>query len=203
MTEGFTITMCWRTPSSWQRDSPVTMLKSIILLIEGFTMCMLKSIFLLSEGFTMTLCWKAPSSLIEGYTKNFTSSHWGITAKHCCPLPFIFFNKKELHAAAFSYLHCCVKTHFFALLCFSFLPSRCCLFLCIAVHTHNHRLCHPWIFICCCVASAICTVAAFCFIILLCAHTLTLYSPLLAHREKSSSRCFALHSPHNKTTKKN
>lgn len=40
--------------------------------------------------------------------------------------------------------------------------------------------------------------AVFCFIILLCAHTLTLYSPLLAHREKSSSRCFALHSPHNK-----
>jgi len=86
----------------------------------------------------------------------------------------------------FFYICCCPKS------------SSCCLFLCTAVHTHNHRLCHPWVFTCCCVASAICTVAAFCFIILLCAHTLTLYSPLLPYREKSSLRCFALHSLHNK-----
>ena len=87
----------------------------------------------------------------------------------CCSIPFI--SSTKLHAAAFSYS-----------------------LLSIPITID----CHPWVFICCCVASAICTVAAFCFIILLCAHTLTLYSPLLAHREKSSSRCFALHSPHKK-----
>ena len=52
MTEGFTITMCWRAPSSWKRDSPVTVLKSTFLMIEGFTNDnVLKSTFLFNRGF--------------------------------------------------------------------------------------------------------------------------------------------------------
>ena len=125
MTEGFTITMCWRTPSSWQRDTPVTLLKNIILS---------------KEGFTMTLCWKAPSSLTEGFTKNFTSSHGGITAKHCFRCSFK--TKHSLHCCAYS-LHCYFMLLHSLLHCcaifFAASTPHCCVFTCgcvAALHLH-------------------------------------------------------------------
>ena len=79
---------------------------------------MLKSIILIIEGFTMTLCWKAPSSLTEGFTKNFTSSYGGITAKHCFRCSFK--TKHSLHCCAYS-LHCSFML--LHILCCTVVPS--------------------------------------------------------------------------------
>ena len=101
------------------------------------------------------------------------------------------FNEQHIH---YIYLYYC-KENFFCMCCCSKLLAAafflfallCASPSCHHAAVHNFLLlhfsysllsipitidCHPWVFICCCIASAICTIAAFCFIILLCVHTL-------------------------------
>ena len=78
----------------------MTMLKSIILLIEGFTMRMLKSIFLSTEGFTNDNVLKSTFLFNRGFHQ--------MTASNAVP-------KQTIIALL------CVQTHYIVLLC-------CCIF---------------------------------------------------------------------------
>ena len=111
LTEGFTIKMCWRAPSSWQRDSPVyakkhlpldkgiyhTMLKNIFLLTEGFTMCILKKHLPLDRGIYHDTVLKSTFLINRGITNRhcFTCSFKNKQSLHCCVCIAVHFSKAK------------------------------------------------------------------------------------------------------------